>query len=452
MWSSLPATTPPPRGASSLAAASQARRAWTSLVASPAAAPLVSRLPLPVWLLALALLAAVAQRLAAARGAGAGDGGPLRRGGRLRQPLVADDTICVVLVGTEAHALRLLAAAFRSAATVPSAVSVALVVVVRSAAQVARETAVESAGARAADAGTTQTWLYAARPRGALNLGRREAMRTLYNHERYVLFAHGCRPMQGWDALCVQLLRDGEAAAEAEAEEEASAARRSRSRAHKREAASAWRAGTGAGTGEGAGEGAGAGAGAGVVLTAFPSGTGAVGGKRWDADEEGDGGGDGGGDDAGLALHEPRALFPRLRVIDGSVRIEAQPMAVPSPTLVASTAWSRAFSFCSRRTYAACANDFWHDGQLEQTAAFARRGVRVLLPATAVCTRASRMGVGAPTAAAGGARVALDDPAFGAYPLAGLVRAYDTEEAILKFGSVDVARVLVREQEDAAAA
>ena len=91
-----------------------------------------------------------------------------------------------------------------------------------------------------------------------------------------------------------------------------------------------------------------------------------------------------------------------------------------------------------------CRDAFWKEGQLEQTCAFAERGIRVMTPCVAVASRASTMGVGAGTPAAD-AEVRLGDvKSFGLHPLAGLVTDED-EEKIIKFGNVDVANVLIEQ-------
>ena len=334
---------------------------------------LVSRLPLPLWLLAASVLCAAVQRAMASS-----------RAAKPFRLTSADETICVILVGTEATALRALAAAFRSSAATPSAVDVAIVVVVQSAAQVARETAA-AAARRESDSSITLTYMYSAKPRHALNEARKEAMLRLFNNERYVLFAHGCRPLHGWDAILTLGLRH-----------------------------------------HGHGPHGGPRGARGTILTAFP--------------------GPSGGDESVAA---PRALFPRLRLdTAGSVHVHTAPMAVAEPTaFLASTVWSRAFTFCDRETCRVAfgsGDNAWCDGQLEQTVALAQRGVRILLPAAPICVRASRMGVGAPPSSGS---VAIDNPAFGAFPLAGLVSRTDTAEAIFKYGSVDVARVFVRQQQ-----
>lgn len=340
---------------------------------------LLSQLPLQVWVLALAVLGGVLQRLV------------LRRPQLLLSPppplpasaraSAQDRTVFVCLVGTEPHALRALAQAIRGSAARPHAVSVGLVVVVRSAEQVREERRGDDG-----DEGVSLTWMYASRPATALVDARREALRTLYRGERYVLLLHGCNLLPEWDGRCLPLL-------DREEEEHGTGRRRL------------------------------------VVLTSFPVAT-----RRDDA----------------------HALFPRLRVDadDAAVHVDTRPMALRrDDVLTPAAVWSRALSLCSRRTLQACLSAPAHGkegvlfrrGQLEQTVALAGAGVRIVTPAFAVAVRASKFGVGAP---AGTLRMAAMDahPAFGAHPHAGLVYEDDDEERILKYGGVDVARVLLHEQ------
>lgn len=142
-------------------------------------------------------------------------------------------------------------------------------------------------------------------------------------------------------------------------------------------------------------------------------------------------------------LGVPKAKFPYLRTSedDRSIRIEAKDMALNRFASVACTVWLRAFSFSSFDILQACSTDHWHDGQMAQTVAFHAYGVRVFTPTFPICVRASRLGV----TCHAGQPVSIGEDAFGNYPRVGIVDAKDDEELILKYGSIDVAKVVIRQ-------
>lgn len=353
------------------------------------AARAVSKVPFPILVLCIALVTTAVQGAFARRALD-------ERTTRVLRERAEEETIFVCLVGDKLSVLRSLAAEVRASAAVPGRVSVGCVVVVRDARQVARETTqsrhVDDGVLYAPTRASVSTaWLYSKRPREALHEGRREALRTLYQGEKFVLFLHGAMPTPDWDRRCAVLLT----------------ARQQQLRPPLH-----------------------------AAITAVPV----------DADSR--------RGSAESSSSSPSVgtvgRFPHLQTLgaDGSVSVRTRAFAVAQDELVPSTVLLRAFVFATHEAVRACGDALWAGGQLEATARCHERGLRAFVCGRALARRSGKHGVDHPKPAGRG--VQPDHPAFGAHPRAGLVQDEDPREAIVKFGNLDVASILLRQLGDEA--
>lgn len=132
-----------------------------------------------------------------------------------------------------------------------------------------------------------------------------------------------------------------------------------------------------------------------------------------------------------------RACFPTLRKCDAGVVVRPRRFAVERACLTASTCWSHSFAFFRSGLLARC--DLFVDSQINQASTLSRQGVACLVACCTVCTPSGEPG----RTHADPSHEELDMTGCGRYPGVGVVSGDDSKELILKYGSIDSARVVI---------
>ena len=132
-----------------------------------------------------------------------------------------------------------------------------------------------------------------------------------------------------------------------------------------------------------------------------------------------------------------RPCFPTLRESDAGVTVRPRRFAIERECVTASTCWSHSFAFFRSSLFSRC--NLFCDSQINQASALRRAGIECVVACCAVCTlceTSNRMH-------ADPGSEELDVTGCGRHPGVGVVSGEDSKELILKYGSIDSARVVV---------
>ena len=132
-----------------------------------------------------------------------------------------------------------------------------------------------------------------------------------------------------------------------------------------------------------------------------------------------------------------RPCFPTLRTSDVGVTVRARRFAIERECVTASTCWCHSFAFFRSSLFSRC--NLLCDSQINQASALRRVGVECLVTCCLVCTPLET----SDRVHADPGSEELDMTGCGRHPGVGVVLADDSKELILKYGSIDSARVVV---------
>lgn len=135
------------------------------------------------------------------------------------------------------------------------------------------------------------------------------------------------------------------------------------------------------------------------------------------------------------------AAFPILVQEKQSINIKLEKFSMQRMIPVRSTVTSRSFTLMPYTSFLKFKKDAFHNSQLEQTIVYAYNDCYPYVPAVKLCHKTANCNVGIKLTRK--QVVTLEENVFGLYPRVGIVDNKNMEELILKYGSVDVANVMI---------
>ena len=133
--------------------------------------------------------------------------------------------------------------------------------------------------------------------------------------------------------------------------------------------------------------------------------------------------------------------FPIIKQDQQSISVKLESFSIQRMISVRSTVASRSFTLLPYTSLLKFKKDAFHDSQLEQTIVYVYNECPPYVPAMKICHKTTNCNVGIKLTQK--QVVALEESVFGSYPRVGIVDGKNMEELILKYGSVDTAKVMI---------
>jgi len=135
------------------------------------------------------------------------------------------------------------------------------------------------------------------------------------------------------------------------------------------------------------------------------------------------------------------AAFPTIVQEKQSINIKLENFSMQRMIPVRSTVASRSFTLIPYTSLLKFKKDAFHNSQLEQTIIYVYNDCPPYVPAVKLCHKTTNCNVGIKLTRK--QVVTLEETVFGLYPRVGIIDNKNMEELILKYGSVDVANVMI---------